>query len=89
MWNETCLEGKRLLDCYLMALTNDELARREMRYGNVTVREAAAAHDDLYAARNRYWEHVQQHLCRTKLEILTPPQHRPSRARTGVGTDAP
>jgi hypothetical protein len=84
VWNKTCTEGKRLLDYYLMALTTEELARREMRHGNVTVREAAAAHDALNSARNRYWQHVERHLCRAKVDILVPR----ARATTRIGSQA-
>ena len=66
-WHDNCVQGRSLLDSYLMALTNEDLVRRATRCGDVTAREARAAKERVIAARSHYWRHVEQHKCRTAI----------------------
>jgi hypothetical protein len=60
-----CREARRLFDAYLMALSMDDSARTAQRSGDVTARETSAAHEQLKAARSKYWTHVERHKCRS------------------------
>ena len=63
-----CTEERRLLDAYLMALTNDDAAQSGLRSGDTTAREARELRDRLICARDRYWRHVRRHNCRSVAE---------------------
>lgn len=55
-----CTEARRLLDCYLIELTNCENSQ-------VSTSDTGAARKvraQLTRARRRYWEHIQSHGCR-------------------------
>ena len=64
-WHDHCEQGRRLLDSYLMALTNEDSVRKAARSGEVTAREARRAKEAVVAARGLYWQHVEKHKCRT------------------------
>ena len=59
-----CIEAKRLLDAYIIALSNDDAARFHVRSGEMVAEQAANVRKVLVAARDAYWEHVEQHGCR-------------------------
>jgi len=64
-WHNSCPDGQRLLDRYVMALTNEDAVVKAVRTGSATAREARDARDSLIAARNAYWRHLQHHQCRS------------------------
>jgi len=66
-WHDNCEQGRLLLDGYIIALTNEDAARRAVRSGDVTAREARAAQESVVAARQEYWRHVERHRCRTAI----------------------
>jgi hypothetical protein len=64
-WHDDCEHGRRLLDSYLMALTNVDTVRKAAYSGDATAREARTAKESVVAARSQYWRHVEHHKCRT------------------------
>lgn len=67
-----CLEARLLLDAYVMALSNDDVAIHAVRSGDLTAKEARLVQDLLIQARNRYWRHVQRHRCRKRWSAVFP-----------------
>lgn len=61
MLHEDCMEARRLLDSYLMALSLQDCFKSDCAEFS---REARMAQDQLNASRNNYWRHVQKHKCR-------------------------
>lgn len=66
-----CQDGNRLRDAYLMALSREDSVRAACSLGEATARELYTAHEQLIAARKRYWAHVQHHKCRSS-PMLSP-----------------
>ena len=64
MSREECVEARRFLDAYLIALRNDDAARLRVKSGEMTARQAAQVRNALIAARGEYWQHVERHGCR-------------------------
>jgi len=59
--HEGCLEARRLLDSYLMALSRDDSLRTSSDWNRSEDRLIC---DELAGARYRYWHHVENHGCR-------------------------
>jgi len=77
--NEICLEGRRLLDSYLMALTNQDAVKVAALSGYVTQKEIRDTQDHLNTARERFWRHLGAHGCR-QMEKTSIAQEIPSRS---------
>ena len=64
MPHEECVEARRLLDAYLIALSNDDAAQLGGEAREITAQQAADVRNVLIAARGEYWDHVEWHGCR-------------------------
>ena len=95
MWHPRCEEATRLLDCYLVALTNEDAAGQALHRGQITVKEAQTVKESLASVRNRYLQHVMWHDCRGESEALQVARalirhswlHRPARCQPRRGVE--